>query len=163
MLNCTGPIQTVIVSSRADLSIFGKQLTKDNLITVAWHMPISFGPPLYAISIGKTRFSLELIRKSKVFVVNFMPYYLREKLLVCGTKSGRLLDKFHETGLGKEEASSIDCCKVVEAVAQLECEVVQEIEAGDHVIFVGKVLRAIEKNTSEKRPFQQGKEFTTTV
>jgi len=124
-------------------------------------MRTSISPELYAISIGKTRYSLGLIKKSKVFVVNFMPYYLRDAILYCGRTSGVITDKFKETGLHKEEAESVDCPRIAEAIAYLECEVVTEVEAGDHVILIGKVIRSLLKK-EEKRIFHiEGNDFTT--
>lgn len=66
----TNPRQTVLVTCR----------DKDNIITLDWHTPLSFYPMMYAISVGKTRYSLELIRKSKCSVVNFISKdYEKEK------------------------------------------------------------------------------------
>ena len=122
-----------------------------------------FDPNLYAISVGKTRFSAELIRKSKVFAVNFMPYKLKEKALFCETHTGRHMDKFEETGLTKEESEKIDCPLIKEALAYMECEVVNEFETGDHIIFVGKIIDAKSRKAG-KRLFQKDHTtFTTTV
>ena len=57
MSELTDPRQVILVSSRAEMDILGKKELKDNIITLAWHMPVSFNPKLYAIAIGKTRFS----------------------------------------------------------------------------------------------------------
>jgi flavin reductase (DIM6/NTAB) family NADH-FMN oxidoreductase RutF len=144
------PIQTVLVSCRANVEIMGKEVLKDNMITLDWHMPVSFEPSLYAISVGKSRFSRLLIEKSKCFVVNFMPFSLKDKVLFCGRKSGRHMDKFKETGLKKEEGESVDCPRIADACAGLECEVVNSLEAGDHTIFVGKVLKEIYRNDAPR-------------
>jgi flavin reductase (DIM6/NTAB) family NADH-FMN oxidoreductase RutF len=155
MSELTDPRQVILVSCREEMDIMGKKSEKDNIITIAWHMPVSFSPELYAISVGKTRFSSQIIKKSRVFVVNFMPFSLAKKALVCGTKSGMHVDKFKESGLSKEEAETIDCPRIKENVGYMECEVINEIDAGDHVIFVGKVLKSHLKG-KEKRIMQQG-------
>jgi flavin reductase (DIM6/NTAB) family NADH-FMN oxidoreductase RutF len=113
-------------------------------------MPVSFNPKLYAIAVGKTRFSCEMIKKSKAFVVNFIPFELKKEVLVCGTKSGMHVDKFKEAKLTKEEASSVDCPMIKEALGYMECEVVDEIEAGDHIIFIGKILNSDVKKEGER-------------
>ena len=72
------------------------------------------------------------------------------------------MDKFKETGLEKEEADRIDCCMIKQALACLECHVVNEIEAGDHVIIIGKIIN-IKENKKGKRIYQvKGDTFTTT-
>jgi flavin reductase (DIM6/NTAB) family NADH-FMN oxidoreductase RutF len=155
MRDVVNPRQVVLVTSRAHMTprFKAKEEEKDNIITVAWHMPVSFEPPIYAVSIGKTRYSRELISKGKAFVVNFMPYEMLEQVVRCGTISGEHINKFKEAGLEKENADTVDCCRIKNALAYLECEVEQEIEAGDHIIFIGKVLKT-GKNREGKRIFQ---------
>jgi flavin reductase (DIM6/NTAB) family NADH-FMN oxidoreductase RutF len=148
------PRQTVLVTCRSG--------DKDNIIALDWHMPTSFSPELYCISIGKTRFSHRLVSESKVFVVNFMPYELRKKVLYCGRSSGRNVDKFKSTGLEKEEASAINCPRIKQALAFLECRVVKEVDTGDHTIFVGEVVNSWERKKGKRIFHLGGDEFTTT-
>lgn len=156
------PRQTVLVTSRAETSIMGKEVLKDNIITIDWHMPISVDPPYYAISIGEKRFSLELIRKSKVFGINFMPSIRYKEVLFCGRNSGQFLDKFEKTGLSKTEGKTIDTPLITEATAFLECHVEEEKKIGDHYLIIGKVLTG-GINSHEKRTFHvEGDIFTTT-
>ena len=153
------PLQVVIVSSEAEAEILGKKSVKKNMMVAAWHMPLSFDPPMYAVAIGKTRFSLGLIKKSKCFAVNFMPAEKEKEILFCGRTSGQTADKFRESGLTEEECEKIHCPRVKEALAWLECEVVEEVEAGDHIVFIGKVVNMAENNRAgigTKRLFHLG-------
>ena len=155
------PRQVILVSSRAYAkSIFSpdKEI-KDNIMTLSWHSPVSFAPELYAIMVGKERFSYKLIHESKVFVANFMPYKLKKEVLFCGRISGENVDKFKETGLIKEEADTIDCCRIKQAIGCFECEVINEVEAGDHVIIIGKVLKTVSKRKDKKIFQKQYDEF----
>ena len=127
-------------------------------------MPLSFGPMMYAISIGKTRFSLELIKKAKCFVINFMSKDFEKEIIYCGYHSGRNVDKFKETGLEKEEAEKINCPRIKQAIGWFECKVVQEIEVGDHILFIAEIVNAGLKEKGAKRLFHLwGKNFTTTA
>jgi flavin reductase (DIM6/NTAB) family NADH-FMN oxidoreductase RutF len=159
----SNPRQVILVTSRAvsKAKFAPHKEVRDNVFTLAWNMPVSFDPPLYAISAGKTRYSTHLIKESKVFVVNFMPYEMADAVLFCGTHSGEHMDKFKQAGLEKEEASKIDCPRLKQALGYLECQVVNEIDAGDHIIFIGKVLDMKLKKEG-KRIFQHGNEFITT-
>lgn len=163
MLNIVNPRQTVLVTSRAKTEIFGKEIEKDNIITVDWHTPISFNPEIYGIAIGKTRFSHELIKKSRSFVINFMPFEKQKDVLFCGRNSGKTIDKFKKTDLTKEEAETIDCPIVGECVAFLECELIQELELGDHTFFIGKILRKQQRSESKKIYHVINDRFTTTA
>lgn len=140
MFDIIGPRQTCIVSSRARIKQLGRDILKDDLITLDWHMPLSMSPQLYAIAVGKTRFSLKLIRQSQVFAVNFLSHKHEKAAMICGTYSGEHMEKFEKANLKKTESKSIDCPRIEDAAAYLECSLEQELDAGDHVILVGKVL-----------------------
>ena len=150
----TNPRQTILLTCRAE--------GKDNVMTLDWHTPLSFQPMMYAVSIGKTRYSLELVRKSKVFVVNFVPKELEKAVLYCGRYSGRNIEKFKEAGLKKEEAETIDCPRISGALGYLECQVEKEIEVGDHILFIAKVTKANLKKEGKRLFHLFGDKFTTT-
>jgi len=153
LLSVPYPRQVIVVSSR-----FG---SKDNAMTLSWHSPASFNPVLYSIYVGKERFSYNLIKKSKCFCVNFLSKDDGEIALIAGRKSGKDFDKF--SVLEKLECEKISCPRLKKAVALLECELVNEFEVGDHVVFVGRVINSKVLKES-KRLFQvKGNDFTTTV
>ena len=139
------PRQTIIVTTRGSAEVLGKKVQKDNAITLDWHTPLSFDPFLYCICIGKTRFSLQILRESKVFCVNFMDLKHKDIVLYCGRNSGRHVDKFESSKIIKEECEKIDCPRIDQAVGYLECEIINEIENGDHILFIGKVLKQEQK------------------
>ncbi|MEW6070122.1 MAG: flavin reductase family protein [Candidatus Thermoplasmatota archaeon] len=113
---------------------------KNNIITLAWHSPLSFNPPLYGISIDTRRYSHNLILDSKEFVVNFAPWEILEELHFCGRKSGRDIDKFKATGLTPLKASKVKVPIIQECYSHLECELVESKLYGDHTLFVGKIV-----------------------
>lgn len=159
----TNPRQTILVSCRGKASLLGNDVVKDNIITLSWHMPVSFEPMIYAIAIGKTRYSAKLIGQSKVFCINFVPFSMEKVAALCGRNSGENVDKFEDYNILKEESKSIDCPRLKEAIGYMECEVINEVEAGDHIIFFGKVLHSELKDERASRLFQVGgTDFTTT-
>lgn len=157
----TNPRQTVVVTCRSRAEVMGKELEKDNAITIDWHMPTSFEPRLYAVSIGKTRFSHKLIQKSKAFVVNFMPYDMKDSVIYLGSTSGEHKNKIEEAGIEIEDAQNIDCPIIKGAAAYLECEVVKEIDTGDHTIFIGKIINSRIENNKKRIIHIDGDNFTT--
>lgn len=162
MPKITNPRQVILVTSRANIPILGKEVVKDNIITLAWNMPVSFEPMLYAIAIGKTRFSCKLIQKSKAFVVNFVSPELEKQALYCGSHSGDDTDKFKGAKLTKEEAKKLDCPRIKEAIGYFECKVINEVDAGDHIIFVGKIVNSELKKEGKRLIYKGNNEFTTT-
>ena len=115
---------------------------KCNPITLGWTMITSSQPPMMAISIGLTRHSLEAVRGAKEFVVAFPSAEMLTEVDFFGTKSGRDTDKLAALGTPTQPATQIDCVLLSDAVANFECVLESELQTGDHVIFVGRVVAA---------------------
>ena len=130
------PMQAVLVTCN---DVNGKT----NVITIAWHTPISKHPPLYGISVAPSRYSHGLIQKTKEFVVNFAPYKLVDKVNFCGKKSGRNTDKINEVNLTLEPAQKLKTPIIKECFSHLECKLHEILTLGDHTLFIGKVVNII--------------------
>jgi len=123
---------------------------KHNIITVGMYMPISFNPPLVAIGISPKRYSHKLIKELGEFVVNVPTREIVEKVVYCGTVSGRDVDKFKEAGLTPIPAKMVRPPLIKECIAHFECKLYASYEAGDHTIFVGRVV-AVSVNENIER------------
>jgi len=98
-------------------------------------------PATVAVCINKQNLTHEFIISSEVFVVSLLhieaPMSLISKF---GYKSGRDIDKFE----GITYRKGITGAPIVmdNAIAYLECQLIDQFDAGTHTIFVGKVLDA---------------------
>jgi len=115
---------------------------KYNPMTLGWFMPVSMKPPMMAIAVGKSRYTLSAIRNAKEFVLAFLSEPQADIARFFGTQSGLTTDKFASIRCNTLTAEKIDGRLITDAVANFECKVRQEIDAGDHVIFVGEVVCA---------------------
>lgn len=115
---------------------------KDNIITLALCHVFSFKPPLVGIGVAPARFSYALLKKSKDFAINVPTREQLKAVEVCGSKSGRRVDKFAASGLTRENASRISSPLIAECPVNMECVKVKEVETGDHTWFVGEVVAA---------------------
>jgi flavin reductase (DIM6/NTAB) family NADH-FMN oxidoreductase RutF len=108
--------------------------------------------------------AVSLIRSSGCFVVNFIPFSIVDVVKSAMRTSGEYLEKCETIGVHESECEKlVDCFKLKEALGWLECEVIEEKELGDHVMFVGKVLSSF-LDHDDKRPFHvDGDKFTTTL
>ena len=110
-----------------------------NALTASWVTQVAFEPPLVAVSIYKERYSKELAEGMKVFAVNILGQDQRN-LAVRFTKPAKVgEDKF--SGL-KITAGATGAPILSEAVAYLDCEIVETLPVGDHILFVGQVKDA---------------------
>ena len=122
---------------------------RDHGMTANAFMSISLDPPLIAVSIAKTAKMLPLIEDSGRFAVS---------VLASGTEDLAM----HFAGRSKDDLGNplrdLDGLPVAEeASARFATHVDQAVDAGDHVIFVGKVS-ALETD-AEARPltFHKGR------
>jgi flavin reductase (DIM6/NTAB) family NADH-FMN oxidoreductase RutF len=132
---------------------------KYNPITLGWTMVVSHDPPMMAIAVGKTRYSLEAIRSAGEFVIAFPSEHQAKETLLYGTKSGRDADKLADAGAKTAPAKKIDCVLLWEAVANFECELVSETEAGDHVVFIGQIVCSHVNETPLNRLYTVGQGY----
>ncbi len=112
-----------------------------DIMTAGWNTRTSFDPPLIAVSIGKTRYTHQLIKKEKEFVVAVPSEKLKKAALFCGSCSGKDNDKVKELNL-KTSQGLLKAPLIDKAVANFECGLVKAVETGDHTLFIGKVRRA---------------------
>ncbi len=121
-----------------------------NPVTLGWTMIASGTPPMMAIAVAKKHYSIETIRHSKSFTIAFPSSDMADAALFFGSRSGRDVDKFAEFDCKTEPAKEIDSVLLSDAVANFECTLDSEAEAGDHIIFVGKII-ASHTNTEQKK------------
>lgn len=125
---------------------------KPNVMACAWNMPVSEEPPLIAIAIGRESYTNRLIKESGEFTVNIPGQELLEAIWICGTRSGRSVDKFKLANLSPERARRVKPPIIRECVAHLECKLRSCVDAGECTVFIGEVLEAyaLEGAFSEK-------------
>lgn len=111
-----------------------------SICPLGWKMNTSFTPPMMAISVAPTRFTHDLIVKSGEFVLAWPGEELAQATILCGTKSGRDLDKFRESGLTAVTGEHVKAPLVGECIVNLECRLAGRLTTGDHTIFAGEIL-----------------------
>lgn len=162
MSDLLGPQQVCIITSRANIEQFGKNITKDDVECIFWHMAVSKDELLYAIAVPNTKHIVKLIKKSGVFCVNFMAKELENKVHKCNLIHGEHLDKFMRLGFRRQEAKSIECPIVDNACAILECKVEETKEYEDYSMFIAKIVNSDIKSRCERLFHLRNNHYTTT-
>ena len=129
---------------------------KANPVTLGWTMIVSGSPPMMAISVAKKHYSVEAINHSKCFTIAFPSSQMAEAALFFGSKSGRDTDKFAEFDCETEPAKEIDSVLLTDAVANFECTLESQVPAGDHFVFIGKIVRSHMNTEPKKRLYTVG-------
>ena len=145
------PIPAVLVTSGT--------MENANIMTVAWTGILNTNPEIVYISVRPERYSYNLIKETKEFVINLT----NEKLVYatdwCGVRSGAKYDKFKEMHLTKEKTKHLNCPSIKESPVSIECKVIDIKEYGSHHTFVAEVVSidADEKYIDEKGAFDISK------
>ncbi len=143
------PRQAVLVTAASS--------EKANLTAVEWLMPVSEKPPCLAFSLANTSLTLDLLCTSMEFVVAIPGEKMHDAVLLCGTTSGKFIDKFEETRLTQVKARKVGAPLILEAIAHVECKVLSYTNAGDHTVVVGEVVEVHEpKDEAEPFLFNRG-------
>jgi len=115
-------------------------LDKPNVMTAAWTGIIASDPVLTYVSIRPSRFSHEIISKTKEFVINVPNLPLAKATDFCGVKSGRNIDKFKVCGLTAGKCDKISAPQIVETPISLECKVIDIKTFGTHDMFLAEIV-----------------------
>lgn len=112
-----------------------------NGMTITFVTQVSFDPKLVAVSVENDAFTRELLVEGKVFALNVID---REDRAIVRKftkpvevdEAARTLNDlpFHD---GRTGAPILD-----QAVAYVECEVRNQVDAGSHTLFLGEVVEA---------------------
>ena len=125
------PIPAVMVSCG--------DMEKSNIITVAWTGILSSDPATVYISVRPSRYSYEIIKETKEFVINLTNEKLAYATDWCGVKTGAKVDKFKEMRLEKAEAEKIHAPMILNSPVNIECKVTECKELGSHHMFLATV------------------------
>lgn len=129
-----------------------------NMMTAGWGgMGVMWGKPVFFIVVRKSRYTLEFIEKYDTFTCSYYGDEQKDALALCGSKSGRDIDKAKEVGLTVIQASGYDtvtfeeakhtyiCKKVLstelDEQAYIDKDIYKEFYNDDdtHILFIGTI------------------------
>lgn len=134
------PLRTYLIVSGVD---------KPNVMAADWVTPLSFDPPLLGVSISKKRYSYSLIRQHGEFVVAVPTADILKDVWKAGSLSGRNMDKIRALSITLVKSKVVSVPSIRECIANIECRLLKEVDAGDHQFMMGKV----EHVSYDKRAF----------
>ncbi|MCS7164327.1 MAG: flavin reductase family protein [Thermodesulfovibrio sp.] len=116
---------------------------KHNVMSCAWATPASEEPPKIIVCVSKEHYTAELILQTKEFAINIPTKEMVKAIWICGSKSGRDVDKFKEANLTKTKASKISAPLIKECIGFIECKVTEVIDVGECYAFVADVVESM--------------------
>jgi flavin reductase (DIM6/NTAB) family NADH-FMN oxidoreductase RutF len=142
--NMLYPIPAVMVSCGS--------FEKPNIITIAWTGTICTNPAMVSISIRKERYSYDIIKENKEFVINLVTRDLLKEADYCGVKSGRDVDKFKAMKLTPFKGNNVSVPLIGESPVNIECVVKDVLPLGSHDMFLAEVVSvAVDKKFMDEK------------
>lgn len=109
---------------------------KVNTMTISWGtLGIEWGKPIMNVFVRDNRLTKEQLDENPEFTINIpMGEYDKKILGVCGTQTGREVDKIKELNLTLEEPHCITVPAIKELPLTLECKVIYKQKQDEHEI-----------------------------
>jgi len=111
-----------------------------NVMPLSWFMPVSSDPPLVAISVGEQRHTAEMIAHSQEFALNIPKRPYLHHVQYLGSLRGEKIDKIEATQWETFVPTKITSPLLMNCAGWIECQVVETLPFGDHVLFLGEVV-----------------------
>lgn len=123
-----------------------------NTMTIGWGtLGIEWGKPIFTVFVRESRHTKKLLDENGEFTINVpLDGACKEILGICGTKSGRDMDKIKELGLELEESVSISVPGIRQLPLTLECKVIYRQEQDPKTITGENDARYYGKGTANE-------------
>ena len=135
---------------------------KCNTMTASWGgLGVIWGAPAATCYIRPQRYTKEFVDREEYFTLSFFPEEYRKQLSLCGSKSGREVDKVKECGFTVktaacgapyfEEAELVLVCRKRFAQDMTPDNIPEEIkekwypEKDYHTLYIGHIVEVLQK------------------
>lgn len=121
---------------------------RDNLAPYSFFNGIAYEPPqvMFATTSGKSdrgdiKDSASIIEETGVFCVNTVPMALTDAMNTSSNAFPAGVDEFEQAGLEKAECQTIDCPRIANTPAALECKLTKilKIKGENNTVIFGEV------------------------
>ncbi|MFQ5620298.1 MAG: flavin reductase family protein [Candidatus Nanoarchaeia archaeon] len=130
-------LNRVVVTGRGSVTLVGKEKVVDAVGVTRRYCYVSTNPLMFAVSLAKVLQVTKAIDSGRSFVV----HDLKKEHIEDMEKASVQLKPQSVVNVG--EAETVDCWRIADCPVYIECEVVQDIDCGDHVLFVARVRKRV--------------------
>ncbi len=100
---------------------------RTNVMTIGWAL-IGFvwRRPVMMVAVRTSRYTYQLIEKADSFTVNVPSGDMKKEINICGSKSGRDLDKFKECGFSAAKSKKVGSPVLKVPGYHFECRIINK-------------------------------------
>lgn len=111
-----------------------------NFMALSWWTYASNRPATLVICTSDHGYSGKLIRASGAFTLNIVGKDISETAFACGCSSGANVDKVAKYDIPVVASEKIAPMCVKGSRVSFECELVNQLQIGDHTLYVGAIV-----------------------
>lgn len=123
---------------RTYLVVSGRLGEEVNVMAADWVTIVSVEPFIVAVAIAPTRYTYKLIEKYGEFVISVPGLEHLRDVWIAGSEHGP--GKLAKTSFKLKPGSRINTPIIEDALANLECRVINRQPVGDHVLYLAEVV-----------------------
>lgn len=133
---------TAIIAPRPIGWISSRGSLGDNLAPYSFFNAVAYAPPQIMFASNGIKDSLRNIRETGVFAVNIVAAAMLQPMSQTSAALPQGVDEFSAAGVQKAACHTIDCPRVADAPATLECRALQEVvlAGGDNIMTIAEVV-----------------------
>lgn len=142
---------------------------KPNTMTIGWgFLGTMWSRPIFVVAVRHSRHTFKLMEESDSFTVCLPADGMSEALEICGTKSGRNVDKFEKFGFTAVKGNTVDAPYIKECPVHFECKIIykddlapgilpKDLEAdvypgkNMHMLYYGQIMGAYAVEDAKKK------------
>ena len=123
-----------------------------NTMTIGWgFLGIQWAKPIFVVLVRQSRHTKKMLDENPEFTINVPLGAIDKNILgICGTKSGRDMDKIKELGLTLEAGESVSVPAIKELPLTLECKVIYKQDQDPAAIAAEDDARFYAKGTANE-------------
>jgi flavin reductase (DIM6/NTAB) family NADH-FMN oxidoreductase RutF len=108
----------------------------ENGLTVSWMSQVSFDPPMLMVVVDRLHYSVDLLRSTKNFCVNLLG---EDQLTLAGRFAKRATTVDDKLADVAQRPADSGAAILTDSVAYFDCDVTSMVEAGDHLLVIGRI------------------------
>lgn len=131
-----------------------------NIMSAEWTFQLSYDPGLLGVSIGPKKATHDNIVAAKYFGVSIAAEDQNVLASIAGNSTGKEVDKIgllKELGFSFKKSEHFDLWMPEGSALSAECELVDQLTCGDHVLFVGKAMTIVHNAARKPLAYHEGK------
>ena len=113
---------------------------RKNANIATWVMQTAMGGTHLVVALYKPDYTIELVRESGLLNVNLLATDQTNLIRKLGWQSGRTKDKFKNLPYALDNRG---CPYLTEAIGYAQCQLLHTTDAGDHELFICRVLKQV--------------------